>query len=536
MSVKQSVRVVDFPKDTNFQDNDPSLAEERIPILQEFFVSIFKIIAYNTTHPSKLFLNLYLNEFLAVDVNWEKISSLIEASKTTDEVEMIRDPSLPALPIPPKTIFSQQGGEIILPPASSPSSASLPRSPQPSTRMRSIEKFQQTFLFYQRKRKKIEFNMIRVYIQNIFLLNTFESIINNFVEEFLSHRIEDVDETTWTERKAANVLKQLTNFMSQIQRFLYEHFRESYLEILSFYHLKRLHSIIEKQKLENQRIEKQLQALSPEELSIYRLHSYEEQEEDKEKQSEILFRHIRKQIECEIYMKCIDRIKFIVHRTLRPVEELYEKKIQLLSRLSLDYFDIPSHFLSTDRWKLLIEKFQSIQYPALPTDKIELLMESLKYISILHHEQHHRRPRKSGRSQKKSIVPGSPPHSPAVSSTKTEENKPPSIPPVETKEAAADDNNEVDEDEYEDKDDDQSDLILGADELLPCYVYCLIQAKIPNLIYINFELQCFVDPDRNLSEVGYCLATLEAVIQHIIEMDLSTQQKFTSPRSKKSID
>jgi hypothetical protein len=58
---------------------------------------------------------------------------------------------------------------------------------------------------------------------------------------------------------------------------------------------------------------------------------------------------------------------------------------------------------------------------------------------------------------------------------------------------------------------------LGADDILPIFIYVLVKAHIPNLLALNHELQCLCDPERRMSESGYYLATLEASLQHIRE-------------------
>lgn len=48
---------------------------------------------------------------------------------------------------------------------------------------------------------------------------------------------------------------------------------------------------------------------------------------------------------------------------------------------------------------------------------------------------------------------------------------------------------------------------LGADDILPIFIYILVQANIPNVLSLNHELQSFCDPEKRLSEDGYYLAT-----------------------------
>ena len=67
-----------------------------------------------------------------------------------------------------------------------------------------------------------------------------------------------------------------------------------------------------------------------------------------------------------------------------------------------------------------------------------------------------------------------------------------------------------------------SDLALGADDFLPIFIYALVKSQILDIILINEEVQALCDPDSRLSEAGYYLATLEASIQHILDIDVNS--------------
>jgi len=59
---------------------------------------------------------------------------------------------------------------------------------------------------------------------------------------------------------------------------------------------------------------------------------------------------------------------------------------------------------------------------------------------------------------------------------------------------------------------------LGADEFLPIFIYVLVQARIPNILALNAEMQALLDPEKRVGESGYYLATLEAAIEHIRDL------------------
>lgn len=71
-----------------------------------------------------------------------------------------------------------------------------------------------------------------------------------------------------------------------------------------------------------------------------------------------------------------------------------------------------------------------------------------------------------------------------------------------------------------------SDSTLGADDLFPIFIYVVVQARLPRIWALNQELQQFCDPDKAFSEAGYYLATLQASLTHLLEVDLSGERPF----------
>ncbi|KAJ1450213.1 hypothetical protein M885DRAFT_533030 [Pelagophyceae sp. CCMP2097] len=65
-----------------------------------------------------------------------------------------------------------------------------------------------------------------------------------------------------------------------------------------------------------------------------------------------------------------------------------------------------------------------------------------------------------------------------------------------------------------------TDRHLGADDFLPIFIYVLIHANIEGLASLQRVLCTLCDPDKRLSETGYYVATFEAAVQHILELDL----------------
>lgn len=59
---------------------------------------------------------------------------------------------------------------------------------------------------------------------------------------------------------------------------------------------------------------------------------------------------------------------------------------------------------------------------------------------------------------------------------------------------------------------------LGADDFLPIMIYILVQAGVQRLLAIKTLLSALCDPARLLSEAGYCVATLEAAADFLLNV------------------
>mmetsp|Transcript_10712 Transcript_10712/g.16233 ORF Transcript_10712/g.16233 Transcript_10712/m.16233 type:complete len:967 (-) Transcript_10712:128-3028(-) len=60
---------------------------------------------------------------------------------------------------------------------------------------------------------------------------------------------------------------------------------------------------------------------------------------------------------------------------------------------------------------------------------------------------------------------------------------------------------------------------LGADDMLPIFIYCLAMSNISQLSVLSKELENVCDSECRVSEIGYYTATLEASLQHILDMN-----------------
>merc|ERR1711862_327164 len=62
---------------------------------------------------------------------------------------------------------------------------------------------------------------------------------------------------------------------------------------------------------------------------------------------------------------------------------------------------------------------------------------------------------------------------------------------------------------------------LSADDFLPIYIYCFVQAELLRPCAICVLLQTLCDPLKKIGETGYYLASFESAVSYIHEFDLN---------------
>lgn len=62
---------------------------------------------------------------------------------------------------------------------------------------------------------------------------------------------------------------------------------------------------------------------------------------------------------------------------------------------------------------------------------------------------------------------------------------------------------------------------LGADDFLPIFIYCVVKAGVERPCALTVLLRTLCEPTNRIGEIGYYLASFEAAITHIQEMDLT---------------
>lgn len=65
---------------------------------------------------------------------------------------------------------------------------------------------------------------------------------------------------------------------------------------------------------------------------------------------------------------------------------------------------------------------------------------------------------------------------------------------------------------------------MGADKFLPIFIYCVVQAEMERPCALSILLRTLCDPINRLGETGYYLASFEAAVTHLHELDLTEER------------
>jgi len=66
---------------------------------------------------------------------------------------------------------------------------------------------------------------------------------------------------------------------------------------------------------------------------------------------------------------------------------------------------------------------------------------------------------------------------------------------------------------------------LGADDFLPIFIFCVVQAEMERPCALCVLLRTLCDKSNRIGEIGYFLASFEAAITHIQEIDLTEDRE-----------
>jgi hypothetical protein len=69
--------------------------------------------------------------------------------------------------------------------------------------------------------------------------------------------------------------------------------------------------------------------------------------------------------------------------------------------------------------------------------------------------------------------------------------------------------------------------VVGADEFLPVFIFCVVKANIDRPCALTILLRTLCDRSNSIGEIGYFLASFEAAITHLQEIDLKKDNEET---------
>ncbi|KAL7484943.1 hypothetical protein ACHAW6_010559 [Cyclotella cf. meneghiniana] len=183
---------------------------------------------------------------------------------------------------------------------------------------------------------------------------------------------------------------------------------------------------------------------------------------------DLLREAVREQVELEVYVPLRTTIsKFLVRAFYNEDVEM-KHKMKALENKPQSYFRIQLEHRSPSEWKSVSEIIsEGVGRSTLPSVKLRAIVEAAKEITRLHSEER-------GCFSERSFFDG----------------------PVKTK-------------------------TLGADDFLPIFIFCFVQAKLDRPCALCELLQTMCDPLKLNGETGYYLASFNAAMTHINQLDLT---------------
>ena len=145
---------------------------------------------------------------------------------------------------------------------------------------------------------------------------------------------------------------------------------------------------------------------------------------------------VRRQVEVEIYIPCSQRLTLILEKAFLMQEKHVAHITSCIVNQPQSFYGIPVRHISPSSWDSAVCNMKELRTRALPIDRIDSLLRVAKDIPHIYQEEHPDQPSDS-------------------------QQKP-----------------------------------LGADDILPVFIYVLVRAQLPHVVALNQELQALCDPDR----------------------------------------
>jgi hypothetical protein len=171
---------------------------------------------------------------------------------------------------------------------------------------------------------------------------------------------------------------------------------------------------------------------------------------------------VRRQVEIELFLPLERGIRMVISDQYFEQDCIVAENILKLKDKQQDFFGIPKSLQSPSNWRDVCVILNELFLRSIPFDRIEVLKAAIK-----------------------------------------------EIPNVYAREVLAVSKNSPKQPQY-----------ISADDMLPIFVYLLATSNLPfGLCSLSLEINSLCDQQLKISEIGYVLATFEASVHHLTEMD-----------------
>lgn len=284
--------------------------------------------------------------------------------------------------------------------------------------------------------------MVQVFVHSVLQMSVMDKVLSGFVDNFMQDKEADVGKD-WQPSSGAAVVDEVRQFMDHLQTFLLDCFFEDCKDIHSHFARKSLSSDAPMTSLTTLSSTK---SCDHRKLNAGRL--AERRTERSPAADTLQFMNddevrnavsaaVRRQVEVEIYIPCSSRVTFVLEKAFSRPEKHLAHITACIAPQPQSFFGIPVRHISPSSWDGAVCNMRELRTRALPIDRIDCLLQVAKDIPRIHQEE-------------QSLCSGG-----------GALQKP-----------------------------------LGADDILPVFIYVLVKAQIPNVMALNQELQALCDPDR----------------------------------------
>mmetsp|Transcript_15149 Transcript_15149/g.43960 ORF Transcript_15149/g.43960 Transcript_15149/m.43960 type:complete len:663 (-) Transcript_15149:397-2385(-) len=300
---------------------------------------------------------------------------------------------------------------------------------------------------------------LQLYVYRIFLLPIMESVVSQFILE-AKKRAPSLGEMRAMDRKSTTALKD--NALDNVQRI--RDILDNVLNLVKTGCQSDMRLIVERP-------------------SFGALHEFVKDSENSYRDA-LIHDAIREQVEIEVYVP----LRSVISRQLvngwRHDDMEMQFKAMALRKKSQAYFKIPPHLESPSNWSSVSEILrEGVGLSTLPYAKLRAIVAAAKEISRLFNEEHSQ----DNLSNDGDILPPS----------------------------ASQESKGIADMTY------AKNVSLGADDFLPIFIFCVVRAELERPCALCVLLRTLCDREKKIGETGYFLASFEAAIEHIRELDLA---------------